>query len=109
LFHVDGKAGPILAYGCYLQVLDQRKSILGKIKTQIMMGQTRQTSDALTKHKEQDRHATGYINEPKNKSYLPSSVHCSPRNMAALAKNALVLISEFGCPHVFLTLTCNPK
>jgi hypothetical protein len=29
--------------------------------------------------------------------------------MAALAKNALVLVSEFGCPHVFLTLTCNPK
>ena len=21
----------------------------------------------------------------------------------------LVLVSEFGCPHVFLTLTCNPK
>jgi hypothetical protein len=29
--------------------------------------------------------------------------------MTALAKNALVLVSEFGCPHVFLTLTCNPK
>jgi hypothetical protein len=29
--------------------------------------------------------------------------------MAALAKNALILVSEFGCPHVFLTLTCNPK
>jgi hypothetical protein len=24
-------------------------------------------------------------------------------------RNALVLVSEFGCPHVFLTLTCNPK
>jgi hypothetical protein len=29
--------------------------------------------------------------------------------MTTLAKNALVLVSEFGCPHVFLTLTCNPK
>jgi hypothetical protein len=29
--------------------------------------------------------------------------------MAALAKNALVLVSEWGCPHIFLTLTCNPK
>ena len=29
--------------------------------------------------------------------------------MAALAKNAIVLVSEDGCPHVFLTLTCNPK
>jgi hypothetical protein len=29
--------------------------------------------------------------------------------MASLARNALVLVSEFGCPHVFITLTCNPK
>jgi hypothetical protein len=29
--------------------------------------------------------------------------------MTALAKDALVLVSEFGCLHVFLTLTCNPK
>ena len=31
-----------------------------------MMVQTRQTSDDLTEHEEQDRHAAGYINEPKN-------------------------------------------
>ncbi len=73
------------------------------------MGQARQISDNLTKHEEQDRHATGYIDEPKNESYLLSSVHGSPRQMTALAKNALVLVSEFGCPHVFITLTCNPK
>jgi hypothetical protein len=36
-------------------------------------------------------------------------VHGSPCHRAALAKNALVLVSEFGCPHVFLTLTCNQK
>jgi hypothetical protein len=29
--------------------------------------------------------------------------------MNALAGNALILVSEFGCPHVFITLTCNPK
>jgi hypothetical protein len=29
--------------------------------------------------------------------------------MTTLAKNALVLVSEFGCPHVLITLTCNPK
>jgi hypothetical protein len=83
--------------------------IIWKIKIQIMMGQTRQTSDNLTKHEEEDRHAAGYIDESKNESYLPSSVHGSPHHMTALAKNALVLVSEFGCPHVFITLTCNPK
>ncbi len=93
----------------YLRVLDQRMSIIWKIKTWIMMGQTTQTTDNLTKQEEQDRRATGYIDEPKNESYLPSSVHGSPRHMTALAKNALVLVSEFGCLNVFLTLTCNPK
>ncbi len=29
--------------------------------------------------------------------------------MAALEKHYLVLISEYGFPHAFLTLTCNPK
>ncbi len=29
--------------------------------------------------------------------------------MSALAKNALVLVSEYSCPHVFFTLTCNPE
>jgi hypothetical protein len=24
-------------------------------------------------------------------------------------KNALVLVLEYGCPHLFLTLTCNPN
>jgi hypothetical protein len=93
----------------YLQVLDQRMSIIGKIKTRIMMGQTRQTSDHLTVHEDQDRRAAGYIDEPKDESYLPSSVNGSPRHMTALAKDALVKVSEFGCLHVFLTLTCNPK
>ncbi len=93
----------------YSRVLDQRMSIIEKMRTRIMMGQTRQTSDDLTENEDQDRRAAGHINEPKNESYLPSSVHGSPRHMAALAKNALILGSKFGCPHVFLTLTCNPK
>ncbi len=69
------------------------------------MGQTRQISDNLTKHEEQDRCAAGYIDEPKNELYLPSSVHGSPRHMSTLAKIALVLVSEFGSPHVFIPLT----
>jgi hypothetical protein len=74
-----------------------------------MMGQIRQTSNNLTKYEEQDRRAAGYIDEPKNELYLPSSVHGLPPHMTALAKNALALVSEFGFPHVFLTLPCNPK
>jgi hypothetical protein len=77
----------------YSQVLDQRMSIIGKIRNRIMMGQTMQTSDDLTEHEEQDRRVAGYIHEPKNESCLPSSVHGFPCHMAALAKNALILVS----------------
>ncbi len=50
----------------YSRVLDQRMSIVRKMKTRIMMGQNKQTSDTLTKHEEQDRLAAGYVDEPKN-------------------------------------------
>ncbi len=79
----------------YSRVLDQRMSIIGKMRNRIMMGQARQISDDLNEHEEQDRHAAGYSDEPKKETYLPSSIHGSPLHMAALAKNALVLVSEF--------------
>jgi hypothetical protein len=93
----------------YSRILDQRLSAVRNMNTRIMMGQNRRASDTLTEHEEQDRLAAGYVDEPKKESYLPSSVHGSPRHMTALARNALILVSEFGCPHVFITLTCNPK
>jgi hypothetical protein len=91
----------------YLQVLNQRMSIIPKIKTRTMMGQTRQTSDNLTKHEEHDRRATGYMDEPKNESYLPSSVHGSSRHMTALAKNALgCIVVMLYCCFVVLSSLC---
>ncbi len=73
------------------------------------MAQIRQTSNNPTKHEEQYRRAAGYFDEPKKELYLPSSIHGSPCHMTTLAKNALVLDSEIGCLHVFITLTCSPK
>jgi hypothetical protein len=65
----------------------------------------------LTEQEEDERREAGFNGEEDqgNESYLPASVHGSPRHMASLARNALVLVSEYGCPHVFITLTCNPK
>jgi rRNA processing protein Gar1 len=39
----------------YSRVLDQRMSIIGKIRNRILMGQMRQTSDDLTEHEEKYR------------------------------------------------------
>jgi hypothetical protein len=76
-----------------------------------MMGQPWPKSTELTVLEEKDRNAAGYTNPdaPKKESYLPGSTHGSPHHMAALAKNTLMLVSEWGCPYVFLPLTCNPK
>ena len=76
-----------------------------------MMGKPRQRTSVYRAEDDidkEERHGAGYIDEQKKSSYLPDSVHGSQRHMSALAKNTLVLVSEFGCLHVFLTLTCNP-
>jgi hypothetical protein len=96
----------------YSRVLDQRMSAVRKMQGRIMMGQKRQRPVNLTQNEEDDRRAAGCdnVDEGQGKeSYLPGSVHGSPRHMASLARNALVLVSEYGCPHLFITLTCNPK
>ena len=61
----------------YSRVLDQKMSIIGKMRNRIMMGQVRQISDNLNEHEEQDRHVAGYSDEPKKETYLPSSIHFS--------------------------------
>ena len=42
------------------------------------------------------------------KTFLSQSMHGSRRHLRSLAKNALALVSEFGRPSLFITLTCNP-
>jgi hypothetical protein len=82
------------------------------MRDQIMMGQPRQTRNTYSIEDdldEEERSGAGYIDEPRKESYLPDSVHGSQRHLSALAKNALVLVSEYGCPHVFVTTTCNPE
>jgi hypothetical protein len=76
------------------------------------MGQPRQRRNTYSVEEdleEEERCDAGYIDEPKRESYLPDSVHGSQHHLSALAKNALVLVSEYSSLHVFLTLTCNPE
>ena len=42
------------------------------------------------------------------KTFLSQSFHGSRRHLRSLAKNALALVSEYGRPSLFITLTCNP-
>ncbi len=77
-----------------------------------MMGQPRQTRNTYSVENdldEEERCGAGYIDEPRRESYLPDIVNGSQHHLSALAKNALVSVSECSCLHVFLTLTCNPE
>jgi hypothetical protein len=43
-----------------------------------------------------------------SKSFLSQSHHGSRRHLRSLAHNALCIVSEYGRPSIFITLTCNP-
>ncbi|KAL6568040.1 hypothetical protein OROHE_003724 [Orobanche hederae] len=43
------------------------------------------------------------------KFVLPSSYIGSPRDMQRRYLNALALVSEYGKPDLFITITCNPN
>jgi len=45
---------------------------------------------------------------PEERTFLSQSMHGSRRHLRSLAKNALALVSEYGRPSLFITLTCNP-
>jgi hypothetical protein len=63
------------------------------------------------KNKSNENHV-GELDEEESSnseaSYLPSSFHGSPKHLKSLAQNALTVVSEFGKPDLFITLTCNP-
>ncbi len=61
-----------------------------------MMGGTGKKSvvPAVSQEEKLERHDAGFSNtdESINETYLPGSTHGSPRHMAGLAKNFLVLV-----------------
>ena len=110
-FQLLSRIGQYYAMDFYSRVLDARIDCIRHLSKTIMMGQVRAKSSAALAQEKEDWMAAGFGNPDsieKKETYVPDSTHGSPRHMAALAKNALVLVSEWGCPHIFLTLTCNP-
>ena len=57
---------------------------------------------------EEDNETLDANGSTSQKSFLSQSMHGSRRHLRSLAKNALALVSEFGRPSLFITLTCNP-
>jgi hypothetical protein len=53
-----------------------------------------------------DIHAQDFDN---TRTIVPESIHGSYRHRRALTLNALTLLTKYGKPTIFLTLTCNPR
>ena len=94
----------------YSRQMDQRMETIRNLESHIMMGQPRSQGQvaAISEEEELERDAAGF-NDPDDEdnivsSYVPKSVTGSKRHMKSCARNALQLISNFGSPHVFLTL-----
>ncbi len=63
------------------------------------MGQPRPTRNTYSVEDdldEEERLGAVNIDEPMKESYLPDSVHESQHHLSTLAKNELVLVSEYG-------------
>ncbi len=54
-------------------------------------------------------HVAEEVPDDEKSTFLPSSVHGSPRHLKELSNNALSVVSELGSADVFITLTCNPN
>jgi hypothetical protein len=58
---------------------------------------------AIDNHRDEDFDDPGKA----NRTFLSSSVHGSPRHLKQLAQEGLCVVSEFGNPTLFITVTCN--
>ena len=56
---------------------------------------------------ESNEHNSEYIKSEK--SFLSQSFHGSRRHLWKLSTNALCIVSEYGRPSLFITLTCNAR
>ncbi|CAL8069739.1 unnamed protein product [Orchesella dallaii] len=53
--------------------------------------------------------ADGRNDKPGTAIILPSSFQGSPRNMHQHYQDAMAIVTKYGKPDVFVTMTCNPK
>lgn len=55
-----------------------------------------------------DENVSEVVRDEERSTFLPSSLHGSPRHLKELSNNALSIVSELGPADVFIALTCNP-
>jgi len=57
----------------------------------------------------EDREEDVDVDGTSSTTFLSQSLHGSRRHLQRLGKNALTIVSEKGSPHLFITVTCNPR
>jgi len=123
-FQIMFRLGQIYLVDMISRIIDYRLAFHKSRQDQIFGGQQHEQNDnanniedqaneqeigELTEEYTEVHHETdnSHDNIPK-KTFLSQSLHGSRRHLLSLAHNALCLVSEYGRPTLFLTLTCNP-
>jgi hypothetical protein len=71
----------------------------------LIFGVSKSVYDSRKKNEDDGDHG----NETSNRTFLSSSFHGSHRHLKKLAQEGLCVISEYGNPTLFITVTCNHK
>jgi len=114
LYHMENK----LKKGRMVLIPTNRFQLMSRLsQTYLVDSISRAIDYRLRFHKFHQKDLFGIDNEGETndengesgeKTFLSQSMHGSRRHLRSLAKNALALVSEYGRPSLFITLTCNP-
>ena len=88
---------------------DNQKMILGTDHAMDNDGNDNDENDENDENDDNDDDDDSDNDERDKKVFLSESLHGSRRHLKKKQLNSLALIAEYGKPHMFLTLTCNPK
>jgi len=110
--------GPTLKKGRMVYLATNRFQLMSRLsQTYLVDSISRAIDYRLRFHRFHQKDLFGIDTEVDNydegggvgeKTFLSQSMHGSRRHLRSLAKNALALVSEYGRPSLFITLTCNP-
>ena len=98
--HYCGRLFQELIVDCWAQTESNRLRWVEQNQKQLRSDTYKGLSDAL--------HDGDHLQDVGNKIILPSSFSGSARNMMQLFQDAMRIVSEYGKPDLFLTMTCNP-
>ena len=106
-FQIMFRLGQIYLVDMISRIIDYRLEF-HKYNQQTLFGIDAENSVDVTTGDVNDNNQRDDMLTTGKHTFLSQSFHGSRRHLLSLASNALCLVTEFGRPTLFITLTCNP-